>query len=85
MQITIPATITLDVSELVKILKNIPQNQPKPDVKPQLKDGEWLTMVQFKAKYNMSEPSVRRRVYNGIVDVQDFGGTLKRYRMTTTP
>lgn len=42
-------------------------------------------MAQFKAKYNMSEPSVRRRVYNGIVDVQDFGGTLKRYRMTTTP
>ena len=46
--------------------------------------NEWLNASDFCKKYNISRPTLYKRVQNGLIETCSFGGEVNRYRMNIT-
>lgn len=43
--------------------------------------NEWLNGTDFCKKYNISRPTLYKRVKDGLIEVCNFGGDINRYKM----
>ena len=57
------------ILEEVKNLKTISNN-----------DEEWLNASAFCRKFGISRPTLKKRVFNGLIEKHNFGSATARYR-----
>lgn len=45
--------------------------------------NEWLNASDFYKKYNISRPTLYKRVKKGLIETCSFGGDVNRYKLRT--
>lgn len=79
-QIEIPDFANISAT-LVTIAETLKEISNKLEAGKRSDYSEWLTASSFCKKYNISRPTLYKRVKQGIIEVCNFGGDVNRYRM----
>ena len=83
-RLTLQAEIEFKDANIVEAINNLTQTLS--EILTEFKSwkrsdfGEWLNATNFCKKYNISRPTLDKLVKKGLIEVNNFGGDVKRYR-----